>query len=191
MKLQHKYILLFLLLCITTHLYADAGAPLLLLINVQLFTLGQIWIILSEFLYLIFVLNTIFKKTIFGWVLLFNIISTLIGAFLFPLLLGLFGMLGFIKPLEDKPYGKIIPAFFTWIMGDKSPYLSLAVSMTIIYFIISYFITVWIEYTIICRLINRKEIDKPLNLLMHVFIFNAISYLGLILLFFCMKLQPF
>lgn len=48
--------------------------------------MGQIWILLAEFLYLKRIWPSLKKTLVFKWTILANLASTLLGAFLLPFL---------------------------------------------------------------------------------------------------------
>jgi hypothetical protein len=165
--------------------FADGGGPLLLIFNGFLFTFGQAWILLAEFVYLAKRAPAVPKGKLAKWVLGANLVSTLGGAFLIPLLWGaVFGFLSYVGPWRDSDFGGFLIAFGTWVAGDNSPYPQLAMFMSGLLFIATYFATVWIEYRLLLRWDSAKELTTH-NALRTVYTMNAISYAGLVILFIC------
>ena len=163
--------------------YADGGGPLLLIVNFLLFTYGQVWILSIE----TFAFHKVFSNskiiTIFKWVFFANLASTLIGALIAPLIwAAIFGALG--QSLWENEIGKILFAFGTWVAGDNSPHPNLAIGVSIAGFIVTYFLTVYIERWVFMKAIIKNQLPKIDNLLKHCYLINGVSYAGLITLFF-------
>ncbi len=184
-----KFIKLTIILLVTLFLftlpaYADGGGPLLLLLNLYLFTLGQIWILLSEGFYIRKLFPTVSLSERIWWVIYFNFISTIAGAFIIPFIwAAIFGLLSIIPVISTTIAGDILTAMGTWVVGDNSPYPWLAITMSGALFVLTYFLTVWIEYKLLIRLLNKNVIPIPNKLMRHSYIFNFISYIGFIILF--------
>jgi len=171
------------LLLIATPTYADGGGPLLLIVNFMLFTYGQVWILSIETIAFrkVFINSRLIQ--IFKWVFFANLASTLLGALLAPLLwAAIFGFLG--KSLWENEIGKILFAVGTLIAGDNSPHPKLAIGVTIIGFVVTYLLTVYIENWVFRRAIFKKSLPNAANLLKNCYVINGISYIGLIILFF-------
>jgi len=168
--------------------FADGGGPILLIFNTYAFIVGQIWILLTEFLYLYRMLKPINlkKKEIFKITFIINILSTLVGALLFPFLLALVTLPG-VFYMQTK-WGGLLMALGTWIAGDHSPYPEVAIGATILGLIVTYGLTVYIEYKYLKKLFIKKQIEFQGKLLKHCFIFNIISYSGLVALLFIFRI---
>ncbi|MCK4994386.1 MAG: hypothetical protein KAS13_04985 [Candidatus Omnitrophica bacterium] len=67
-KIQRLLYLTFFLLLIPKLCFADGGGPILLIFNAYAFALGQVWILLSEFIYLTKVLmpSSLAKRKVFN-----------------------------------------------------------------------------------------------------------------------------
>lgn len=164
--------------------YADGGGPLLLIINFYLFTVGQVWILLAEFTYLFRVFPSLKKRLILKWVLIINFASTALGAILLPFLwAAVFGLLASIPGIADSNIGGIFWATGTWILGDHSPYPWLAMTVSGILFVATYFVTVLVEYRLLRRFTKSQgETTTPITI-RQCYVLNLISYSGLIVLF--------
>ncbi|MBN1254427.1 MAG: hypothetical protein JXA50_04070 [Deltaproteobacteria bacterium] len=183
-KIQKILPFLFIIISIPTLCFADGGGPILLIVNSYAFIVGQAWILLSEFIYLIILLRPISlpKGKIFKITFIMNLLSTIVGALLFPFLLALVTLPGTFY--MNTKWGGLLMALGTWVAGDDSPYPKVAIGATITGLIITYILTVWIEYKYLNRLSKKRQIEFGNNLLKHCIFFNMVSYIGLIALFF-------
>ncbi|OZB82629.1 MAG: hypothetical protein B7X28_03315 [Halothiobacillus sp. 13-55-253] len=162
--------------------YADGGGPLLLLMNFMLFTYGQVWILLSETLVFKKVFPASPTSAVIKWVVLANLASTLVGALLAPLVwAAVFGLLG--HSLWDNEIGKWLFAIGTWIAGDNSPHPNVAIGVSMVGFILTFFLTVYIEKRVYVKAISKNELPVAESLLSRCYLANGISYAGLVLLF--------
>ena len=173
-----------LLALVPTMALANGGGPILLIVNGFLFTIGQIWIVLAEFFYLARRAPNVPKWRLLKLVVGINVASTLGGALLLPLLwAAVFAALSALGPWRDSTFGGVLIALGTWVVGDNSPFPWLALASSSVLFVGTYFATVWIEY----RLMQRWSISNRLSLATDVlslsYRMNALSYLGLIILF--------
>ena len=149
----------------------------MLIINAYLFTLGQVWILFAEFFYLKRAWPNLNKALVFKWTFFANLASTALGAILIPFLwAAIFGLLASIPGVEETDIGNIFWATGTWILGDNSPYGKLAMVVSGILFVATYFVTVLVEYRVFKRFV------VPITL-KQCYIFNLISYSGLVILF--------
>ncbi len=184
MKQRHCWYLCLIAL-VPLPAFADGGGPVLLLVNGFLFTIGQVWILSAEFVYLTRRAPSIPKWRLAKWVVGANFVSTLGGALFIPFAWAtVFALLSFIGPWRNSTFGGFLMACGTWIVGDNSPFPWLAMTMTAILFVGTYFATVWIEY----RLLLQWDAGKTLMAehgLRTVYVMNAISYAGLIVMFIC------
>jgi hypothetical protein len=167
--------------------WADGGGPLLLIINCYLFSIGQAWILLSEYFYLLKRFPSVSKGRLVIGIILINIGSTLGGALLIPFVWALafmfLALLASAGPWSNTTANNVLGALGTWVIGDNSPYSWLAMATSGVLFVVTYFATVWIEYRM---LVNWPEWNAPppeKELLRASFHMNAISYAGLIGLF--------
>lgn len=187
MKKSNIIKILFIMLLFPSICFADGGGPILLLINGYVFTLGQIWILFIEFIYLFYLLKTIIssKRKIFKITFIMNLLSTLMGAILFPLLLAIITAPGLSH--MQTTWGGLLMACGTWIAGDHSPYPNVAMGATIVGFIITFFLTILIEKKYLKQVLLKEKVISQINILKHCIYFNLISYLGLVALFFAFQ----
>ena len=182
MKKRSVCSILFLLL-FPLPLPADGGGPLLLLIDFYIFSVGQIWIVAAEFFYLARVWPDASRITILKWTVLTNLISTLLGAMILPFLwAAVFGLLSVIPGISGHEAGKVLLAMGTWIAGDNSPYVWLAMAMSAILFAVTYFATVKIEYLLLNYFMQEEGRAEAVTM-RQVYIMNLISYAGLVAFF--------
>jgi len=165
-----------LLLATSASAFADGGGPLLLIANAYIFTLGQIWIIgIESILINRYLENHTYKKALAITVTI-NFVSTILGAIALPLMFAVItGYLSSSLENVDKNLSDYIFAFGTWIAGDNSPKVELAKMMTIVGFLITYFLTVWIEYKVLIKYLNKSNVSIPKNLLSFTFKLNGVS----------------
>ncbi len=184
MKIKRQGALAFSLISVPAVSFADGGGPLLLIINFYLFTVGQVWILFSEFLFLSRVWPGLGKVLVFKWTLFANIASTVLGALLLPLLwAAVFGLLASIPGVSDSGLGGVLWATGTWILGDHSPYPWLAMTVSGILFVVTYFVTVQVEYHLLARFVKSQgEAVAPLSK-SQCYVLNLVSYCGLLVLF--------
>ena len=156
----------------------------MLIINVYLFTVGQVWILLAEFLYLIRVWPDLGKALVFKWVFFANLASTALGALLLPFLwAAVFALLASIPGLSDSNLGGVFWATGTWILGDDSPYPWLAMTVSGVLFVVTYFVTVLVEYRLLKRLTKNQGVEVTPISIKQCYVLNLISYCGLVVLF--------
>jgi len=163
---------------------AGGGAPLLLLADFYLFSVGQIWMVGVKFFCLVRLWPERPRGEIFLWTLTVNLISTLLGAFLFPFLwAAFFGLAASIPGISEHEISKILMAAGTWIDGDHSVYDGLATGISVFLFILIYFMTVRLEYRLLKHYASGRELRRPITL-RHVYRMNLFAYAGLVALFF-------
>jgi len=163
---------------------ADGGAPLLLLINLYVFSFGQVWIIASEFFCVRGKLLVLSRQRLLGWVTVTNLVSTAVGALIIPFIWAvLFLILSGIGSPNLPTLEGALAAIGTWIIGDNSPFVWLAFTASAVLFVLTYFVTVWLEYRIFVFLLARAQLAAPADLRRTVAIMNLISYIGLVVLF--------
>jgi len=183
-KIKRQWNLPLWLLVIPAISYADGGGPLLLIINVYLFTVGQVWIQLAEFLYLIRVWPDLKKALVFKWMFFANLASTALGALLLPFLwAAVFALLASIPGLSDSNLGGVFWATGTWILGDNSPYPWLAMTVSGVLFVVTYFVTVLVEYRLLKRFTISQGAEVTPISIKQCYLVNLISYCGLVVLF--------
>jgi len=179
-----KILFLILLFCSLPLLaFADAGGPLLFLLNSYLFTIGQVWIILSEYTFLHYRLPSVRNGRLLFRIIYMNFITTIIGALLIPLLLSLgFMYLGLSVDNSNPILSGILFALGTWVWGDHTPNIGIVYGSAGVIFIGTFFLTVWLEYKLM-KLWSKGDIfpreKRYLSLSYQV---NLISYFGLIVL---------
>ncbi len=140
-----------LILLLPTFCFADGGGPILLLVNGLFFSIGQIWILFFEFMFLKKLFddyshlntNPYNKRKVFKITFIMNLYSTILGAILLPFILAAVTYLAYIK--MDNDIGDILFAVGTWIAGDHTPHPGIAIVATVIGFIITYFLTVFLQ----------------------------------------------
>lgn len=182
--MKRKGTLLFSAALVPALAYADGGGPLLLIINFFLFSVGQFWILLAEYLYLQRIWPKQKKMLVFTWTFFANLISTLLGALLLPFLwAAVFGILASIPGISDSALAKVFWAMGTWIIGDNTPYPWLTYTFCGILFILTYFLTVFIEYKLLQSFTKQQIVNITPITLRHCFMLNLISYCGLVVLF--------
>ena len=146
--------------------------------------MGQIWILLAEFLYLKRIWPSLKKTLVFKWTLFANLASTLLGAFLLPFLwAAVFGLLASIPGVSESDLGGVFWATGTWILGDHSPYPWLAMTVSGVLFVLTYFVTVLVEYRLLKRFTKNQEVGVAEITLKQCYLLNIISYSGLVVLF--------
>jgi hypothetical protein len=180
MKSKHIILSILIVLFLPSVCFADGGGPILLIINGYAFSIGQVWILTAEFIYLFLLLRKtgLPKLKIFKINFIMNMLSTLLGAFLFPFLLAVVTLPGAF--FMHTKWGGLLMALGTWIAGDNSPYPYVALGAAIVGFIITFFLTLWIEYKYLKRLAEKKQIIVSFK---HCVYLNLISYAGLIIIF--------
>ncbi len=159
--------------------FADGGGPLLLLISLPLFTVGQVWIVASEWV----VLRTRLVAEplrLLKWIVGVNFISAVACS------IGLPGIWAVVTAIishlaRGTEFAGIALASGSWIVGDNSPYPNLALAATAAGLIVTFIPTCWVEWKLIRRWASKNG-EPPEGLRGLILLMNAISYLGLILL---------
>lgn len=125
------------------------------------------------------------KKTlVLKWTILANLASTLLGAFLLPFLwAAVFSLLASIPGVSESDLGGVFWATGTWILGDHSPYPWLAMTVSGILFVLTYFVTVLVEYRLLKRFTKNQEAAIAEVSIKQCYLLNFISYSGLVSLF--------
>jgi len=169
-----------LLLVAPTTARADGAAPGLLFFSIPLFTVGQVWIVLSEYWYLRRKLAAPGKLRLLRWVVGMNLISALVGAVLIPgLWAAVLGLLGSFGPWKGAAARDAIFEMGMWPIGKHA---WLAITSSAVWFVVTYFVTVWIEYRLLRRWLGGEARPADHELLKLSYRANAISYVGLITL---------
>jgi hypothetical protein len=159
--------------------FADGGGPLLLLISLPLFTLGQVWILASEWIVLRRKLP-VDPLRLLKWVVGANLISAAVCSIGLPLIwAGVTAAISYLA--QGTEFAGIALASGSWIVGDNSPYPNLALAATAVGLIATFFPTFWVEWRLIRRWASSDG-ETPEGLRGIVLVMNAISYLGLVLL---------
>jgi len=124
------------------------------------------------------------KALVFKWTLFANLASTALGAFLLPFLWGaVFGLLASIPGISKSDLGDVIWAAGTWIRGDATPHPWLSMTMSGVLFVLTYIITVLVEYRLLKRFARNQEAGVAQISMKQCYLLNLISYSGLIVLF--------
>lgn len=158
--------------------FADGGGPLLLIFNFLAFLYGSILIILVEwFLYVR--LASVPRDLAFFDALVANILSTLVVGFGFPLVIGFIGYLGSVVSPE---VGEVTMALGTWVY-ENMKYPKLSFSMTALWLIVTYFLTVKYEAKIIRNRWCGREFSGKISPEKLSWYCNSITYAGLFIFF--------
>jgi hypothetical protein len=165
--------------CTPSPAYADGGGPLLLLFNLPLFTVGQLWIVGVEWL-LLRTRITVPGSTLLWWVVAANLLSAAICAFGLPILWA--ALTAFASVVAgDSELGRVLTALGTWFVGDRSPYPRLAVIAAGVGFVVTFLPTVWIELRFLRRMLEKRDQQVP-GLTRCVVVANLASYAGLVVM---------
>ncbi|MFA5353343.1 MAG: hypothetical protein WC291_03875 [Thermodesulfovibrionales bacterium] len=163
---------------------ADGGVPFLLILNFYLFAIGQVWILFAESFYLARCFPSVARSRICRLAVCLNLVSALAGALLIPLFLSaLFGLLDLAERWKGSAAGKLFTVFGRWVIGDNSSFPWLILFSSGGLFVLTYFVTVWIEFRLLMRWREKYELPQDKDFLRISFIMNSISYAGLIGLF--------
>lgn len=177
------YCALIFLLIFPIPMFADGGGPVLLIFNGIMFTIGQIWILTAEFVYLKILLKGQKNFLIIKWTILINLISTLLSGLLIPFLLAAFGFIGVMQPFNSNTLNNLILALGTWIAGSNFQFTIISFLITLLGFIATYFLTVFIEYKFLYKFQKEMNLFDKKSILKHSYLFNLISYSGIFVLF--------
>lgn len=141
---------------------ADAGGPLFMAVflDVAVFSWGEFWAVLVEWLYLRLWIKDISTGRALWWSLLINTVSTLLGTLLLLALLPLFP-----EMLSDRPD-----------MHETSLHMWLTLGM-----LLSWMLSVVAERAMLGRLARKRDVIL-LHSWRHCMLFNAISYTGLVVM---------
>ncbi len=182
--ISYSRILLFIILAsLSSNLvYADGGGPLLLIINFMYFLYGSVWILLSEWIVYRYKGN-IPWKTAFWDVLIVNALSTIVIGLGFPFLIALLsGAFGFTGGRESTDIGGLFLAIGTWIVGDNSPYPKVAITMTCVWLVVTFVLTVYFETWLLSKRWAKRGFVAPIKPLVLNWYANCLSYVGLLIL---------
>ncbi len=158
--------------------FADGGGPLLLIFNFLAFLYGSILIILVEwFLYVR--LAAVPRELAFFDALVTNILSTLVVGFGFPFVIGFIGYLGSVVSPE---VGEVSMALGTWVY-ENMKYPKLSFSMTALWLIVTFFLTVRYEAKIIRNRWAGREFTGKIRPEKLSWYCNSITYAGLFIFF--------
>ncbi len=164
-----------LLLLFPTAALANAGAPLLLVVNGLVFLYGMVLIVLAEWgLYVR--LAKLPAREAFWDALTANLVSTVVIGFGFPLLIAALGMWGESLP---KPAGQILLAAGTWVF-DRIRYPRLTFLFTAFWLCVTYVLTVYCEAWFLSRRWRARGVTPPISPLALNWRSNTITYLGLL-----------
>ncbi len=163
----------------------------MLMINVETFLIGSLWIIIAEYLYLRRKYKEISKSKILDITIKMNFFSSLVGAIAIPILVMItIGIVGTAVARYSIDWADAIGMLGTFVVGKYVPQLS--VTSIYFYFPITYLITVYFEYYMLRKYLARLGPYNKRDLLFQSYIFNGISYLGLAIPFvvFVEKITP-
>jgi hypothetical protein len=156
---------------------ASGGGPLLLIFNLSVFIIGQIWIIGIEYL----IYRRIIKakgesrEDLFWDVVVVNAYSTIAVAFGVSFLIAVLGLAGNFMPGE---LGAIWTAISTWVY-DKARYGKLSVYISFIWFLILFVLTVYFEAWVYTKRWVKREFKPEVKPIRLCWMGNTISHLGL------------
>ena len=151
---------------------ADGGAPLLLLVNLQLFLYGMILIIYEEWRIYKYMFD-IKPGRAFADVLIINIASTVVIGFCVPLLIAIVSGIG--SELGGE-MGDYILASGTWVIGDNSPHPDIALIATGVWFIVTFFLTVYFELWVLKKMWKKREFNTANKFKKWSWTANIVSY---------------
>ena len=175
MTLQKKLLIIFIIIFIPSVVLASGGGPLLLLFNSTVFIIGQVWIIGIE-LVIYTRMVKLSRKEAFKDILITNVLSTLLFAFIIPLIIAVIGLAGNFIP---GSLGQIMAAIGTWV-NEGSQYGRLALSISFFWFVLLYVATVFFEAKIIKRRWEKRSTLSNSNPVIISWYMNSVSYAGLL-----------
>ena len=145
-------------------------------VNIPIFTFGQVWILGVETYILIKYTGLPFGKS-FKEIFIINFLSTVLVGFLFPVILAAISLF-FSWVLNSN-----MPAVLgTWAIPGGKDYSNLLFSSIIVWFVISFFLTVKLEgYCLIGRW-KRSGLSDIEKIPKIIWVANTISYLGLVVI---------
>ena len=163
--------------------WADAGGPLLLLVNLFAFSVGQVWILFAEYVYLFVRLPSVPPGRLFKLVVLVNLWSTVGGAILIPFVwaavfLGLSAATSNNRSMSD-----VLGYLGTWIVPGNSEFAWLAFPASAFVLVLTFIATIFIEYKLMARWKEKYALPDPPLLKKFAIEMNAVSYAGLVLIF--------
>lgn len=157
--------------------YADGISPLLAAISFKIFLFGQVWILLSETVYIKILLKKVRYLTVFYWTFLINAVTTLIGGLIIPSII--FILIAFSLPIEDGQHQSPLALKFFQLLDSKGGSTLLAGFL----FIITYILSALIEGALLYKLQKNKVGFEKKFLLKHSFGWNLVSYVGLLAIY--------
>ena len=161
---------------------ADAGGPLLLIVNLYVFSLGQAWILVAEFVYLLMRMPA-GSKRLPKLVFMLNLWSTLGGALLIPLAWSIC-FLGFsAMARQNQSTSDVLAYLGNWAMPGSSEFSWLLVPSTVVLFAVTFVGTVIIEYKLMNRWRDKYGLPDQRTLRRWSIEMNLISYAGLVVFF--------
>lgn len=167
-------------LLIASPTYAIVAVPFLFIGNLFLFSIGLVWVVISESLYLKRLFPKAPMQRLLGTVVMMNIISTIMGALAIPLIVALTGV--FIAEASTnlglKKIASIGFVLGTWILDGVS--VPLALIANLVGFFLCYVATVFIEKRYLAK--KHTELGSSIPVTFRQCAeFNAISYFGLLI----------
>lgn len=182
---RHRFNCLILLFSLAPFaVYANGGGPILLYANAYLFSLGQVWILGVESLYLWRILKPISYAQVLKWTFLANLESTILAGILFPTLLAGIGLFFLWLKWPNETISDFMGAFGTWIGGDNSPFAGVALVMSFLGFALTYFLSVEIEWRCIKNFLSKRKAEESvIDLRSKIYVMNLYSYGGLVAMF--------
>jgi|GEM_PF-5435634 hypothetical protein len=161
-------IFLFTFLLCPSNAFANGGLPIIFLLNSYAFIIGAIFVLLIEYRYLQKTLVNVNKRQLFKAVASINIVSTLAGIIIVPIVLIFF---------------KLEPIFYLITESTSDSKMSTIWLLSITFdLILAYALTVVIEYRLLKKYSFVKEQFENKVILHHVIKFNIASYTFLVLL---------
>jgi len=153
---------------------ADGGGPLLLLLNGPAFFYGSILIVVAEW-GVYYWQARIPAAEAFMDALVVNSLSTVVIGFLFPMAIAAIGMVGTLLPGR---VGQLFLAVGTWIYSG-SAYPRLAIGLTLMWFLISFLLTVAFETRLLSRRWASRGVAPCISARRLSWRSNVLTYTGL------------
>ena len=162
--------------------WANAGAPLLLIVNFMAFVYGSVLIVAAETLIYKVLTKDSWKSALYA-IFGVNLLSTIVIGLGIPLVIGLVtALLGFLLVLFWQDAADV--AMFvlgTWIY-DGSPYIGesyVTYIATGLWLFVLYILTVYFEAYLIRKLWRKRSFKSPVGALKLNIVTNSVTYAGL------------
>lgn len=181
------------LLLFTEYGYANDGSVSLLFYGMKVFFLGQVWVVLSEWMYLAAAAKWADPVLVLNRIFLINVLTTMLG---FVLLLP---VAMFMQPVNlvlesnswlhalDRAIQESFHGFgYSEPLEQAEDFIGL-----LLFFLVTYLVSVYVEGYLLIRINRTHRLWEESRIMKHSFIFNGISYTGLLLIFLFLSTRPF